>query len=110
MFIVQAGNTKGGSIIVPLTSCLTGLDKSVFQIKIKIVNCHTADSKPVKKGDQWDSDTSPFSIPWFRPLILSSRVRIQPPGENCEREKKELFAEKEKKNGLAYQSNFLASF
>ncbi len=24
MFIVQAGNTKGGSITVPLTSCLTG--------------------------------------------------------------------------------------
>ncbi len=26
MFIVEAGNTKGGSITVPLTSCLTGLD------------------------------------------------------------------------------------
>ncbi len=25
----MAGNTKGGSIIVPLTSCLTGLDESV---------------------------------------------------------------------------------
>jgi hypothetical protein len=23
---LEAGNTKGGSIIVPLTSCLTGLD------------------------------------------------------------------------------------
>ncbi len=30
---VQSGNTKGGSITVPLTSCLTGLDKSVLQIK-----------------------------------------------------------------------------
>jgi hypothetical protein len=28
---------------------LTGLDKSVLQIKTKIVNCHTADSKPVKQ-------------------------------------------------------------
>ena len=27
----QAGNTKGGSITVSLTSCLTGLDKSVLQ-------------------------------------------------------------------------------
>jgi len=36
-----AGNTKGGSIIVPLTSCLTGLDKSVLQ---KNVSSHTADS------------------------------------------------------------------
>jgi hypothetical protein len=46
---VESGNTKGGSITVPLTSCLTGLDKSVLQIKTKIVSCHTADSKPVKQ-------------------------------------------------------------
>jgi hypothetical protein len=26
MFIVQTGNTKGGSITVPWTSCLNGLD------------------------------------------------------------------------------------
>ncbi len=43
------GNTKWGSITVPLTSCLTGLDKSVLQLKRKIVSCHTADSKPVKQ-------------------------------------------------------------
>ncbi len=42
-------NTKGGSITVPLTSCLTGLDLSVLQIKTKIVSSHTADSKPVKQ-------------------------------------------------------------
>jgi hypothetical protein len=29
----KAGNTKGGSITVQLTSCLTGLDWSVLQIK-----------------------------------------------------------------------------
>ncbi len=29
MFIVQSGNTKGGSITVPLTSCLTGLESVV---------------------------------------------------------------------------------
>jgi hypothetical protein len=34
------GNTKGGSITVPLTSCLTGLALSVLQIKTKIVSCH----------------------------------------------------------------------
>jgi hypothetical protein len=28
---------------------LIGLDKSVLQIKTKIVSCHTADSKPVKQ-------------------------------------------------------------
>jgi hypothetical protein len=43
-------NTKGGSITVPLTSCLTGLDWSLLKIKTKIVSCHTADSKPVKRG------------------------------------------------------------
>jgi hypothetical protein len=40
---------KGGSITVPLTSCLAGFDVSVLQIKTKIVSCHTADSKPVKQ-------------------------------------------------------------
>ncbi len=48
-FTLKAGNTKGGSITVPLTSCLTGLDWSVLQNKTKIVSCHTADSKPVKQ-------------------------------------------------------------
>ncbi len=43
----QPGNTKGGSITVPLTSCLTGLDQSVQQIKTQIVSCHTGDSKQV---------------------------------------------------------------
>ncbi len=46
---VRPGNTKGGSITVQLTSCLTGLDQSVLQIKTKIVSSHTADSKPVKQ-------------------------------------------------------------
>jgi hypothetical protein len=43
------GNTKWGSITVLSTSCLTGLDYSVLQIKTKSVSCHTADSKPVKQ-------------------------------------------------------------
>jgi len=47
--ILKPGNTKGGIIIVPLTSCLTGLDSSVLQLKTKIVSCHTTDSKPVKQ-------------------------------------------------------------
>jgi hypothetical protein len=55
----RSGNTKVGSITVPLTSCLTGLYKSVLQVKTKVVICHTADSKRVKRY----SDTSPFSIP-----------------------------------------------
>jgi hypothetical protein len=47
--LVRPGNTKGGSINVPLTSCFTGLDWTVLQIKTKIVSCHTAASKPVKQ-------------------------------------------------------------
>jgi hypothetical protein len=31
--MLSTGNTKGGSIIVLLTSCLTGLDQSVLEIK-----------------------------------------------------------------------------
>ena len=46
---VRPGNTKGGSITVPLTSCFTGLDLSVLLIKTKIISSHTADSKPVKQ-------------------------------------------------------------
>ncbi len=46
---IRLGNTKGVRITVLLTSCLTGLDYSVLQIKTKIVSCHTADSKPVKQ-------------------------------------------------------------
>jgi hypothetical protein len=46
---IKAGNTKGGSITVPLTSCFTALDLSVLQIKTKNVSCHIADSKPVKQ-------------------------------------------------------------
>jgi hypothetical protein len=44
-----ARNTSGGSITVLLTSCLTGLDKSVLQMKTKIISSHAADSKPVKQ-------------------------------------------------------------
>ncbi len=49
MSIVYPGNTKGGSITVLLTSCLTGLDQPILQIKTNIVSSHTADSKPVKQ-------------------------------------------------------------
>jgi hypothetical protein len=61
--VFYPGNTKGGSITVPLTSCLIVFDKSVSQIKTKIVSSHTAD--PSQTGGQWYGDTFPFSIPWF---------------------------------------------
>ncbi len=43
------GTNQGILITVPLTSCLTGLDYSVLQIKTEIVSCHTADSKQDKQ-------------------------------------------------------------
>jgi hypothetical protein len=46
---VKSGNTKRGSITVPLTSCLTGLEKSVLQMQTKNVSSNTADSKPFKQ-------------------------------------------------------------
>jgi hypothetical protein len=42
-------STKGGSITVPLISCLTGLDEPVLQIKTKIASYQTDNSKPVKQ-------------------------------------------------------------
>ncbi len=43
------GNTKGGSIPVPLTSCLTGLESDVRQLKIFVFICNADKSKPVKQ-------------------------------------------------------------
>ncbi len=62
---VSSGNTKGGSITVPLTSCLTGLDKSVLQIKTEIVSCTTADSKPVKQEVNGTVILPPLVFPGF---------------------------------------------
>ncbi len=56
---------KGGSITVPLTSCLTGLDWSVLQIKTKIL-CSYSWFQTSQTGGQWYSNSSPFSIPCLR--------------------------------------------
>ncbi len=48
-WLLGPGNTKGVSIAVLLTSCLTSLNQSVLKIKTKIVSCYTANSKPVKQ-------------------------------------------------------------
>ncbi len=43
------GNTKRGSITVPLTSCWTGLESAVWQLTIFVFICKTDQSKPVKQ-------------------------------------------------------------
>jgi hypothetical protein len=37
----EAGNTKGESITVPLTFCLTGLESAVWQLTIFVFICKT---------------------------------------------------------------------
>ncbi len=72
-----AGNTKGGSITVPLTSCLTGLDWSVLQLKPKIVSCQTADSKRDKQEVNGTVILPPLVFPDFinkLGFIMDSRV------------------------------------
>jgi hypothetical protein len=48
---VQSGNTytKGGSITIPLTSCLTDLESAVLQLTFFVFICKTDKPKPVKQ-------------------------------------------------------------
>jgi hypothetical protein len=63
----EAGNTKGGSITVPLTSYLTaGLESAVRQLTIFCFYLQNRLMQPSQTGGQRYSDTSPFSIPWQR--------------------------------------------
>jgi hypothetical protein len=71
-----AGNTKGGRITVPLTSCLTGLDESVLQIITKIVSWHTAYSKPVQQEVNGTVILPPLVFPaWGKfPTLLKTTL------------------------------------
>jgi hypothetical protein len=77
MFLVEtlatmaaAGNTKGGSITVPLTSCLTGLESAVRQLTIFCFYLQNRLIQTSRKGGKWYNDTSPFSIPWLQLYLL----------------------------------------
>jgi hypothetical protein len=59
----EAGNTKGGSITVHSTSCLTSLDYSVLQIKTKKSQLSYNSIQTNQTGGQQYSDTSLFIIP-----------------------------------------------
>ncbi len=60
-----------------MTSCLTGFDKSVLQIKTKIVNCHTADSKPVKQEDNGTIILPLLVFPGVVIKMLSKGVKLR---------------------------------
>ncbi len=77
----QPGNTKGGSITEPLTSCLTCWDQPALQIKTKIVSCHTAGSKPVKQGvnrtvifPRLVFPAQPIIVTWDHTYLKKSRL------------------------------------
>jgi len=58
---LHPGNTKGGSITVPLTSCLTALESAVGQPTIFI--CFYLQNRLLQTGQtggQWYSDTYPL--------------------------------------------------
>ncbi len=61
--LLMIGNTKGGSITVLLTSCLTGLESAVWKLTIFVFICKIDLSKPSQTGGQWYSGTSLFSVP-----------------------------------------------
>jgi hypothetical protein len=69
--VFYQGNTKGGSLTVPLTSSLTGLDYPVLQIKTNIFSCHTADSKPVKQEVNGTVILPPLVFPGSTTVPLS---------------------------------------
>ncbi len=62
-----AGNSKGGSITVPFTSCLTGLESAVWQLNYLGFDLQNRLIQTSQIGGQWYNDTSPFSIPWMQP-------------------------------------------
>ena len=60
----RPGNTKGGSVTVPLTSCLTGLESAAWQLNYLGFDLQNRLIQTSQTGGQWYSDTSPFCIPW----------------------------------------------
>ncbi len=59
------GNTKGGSITVPLIYCFSGLESAVLQQTIFVSICKTDESNPVKHEVNSTVILSPFSIPCY---------------------------------------------
>jgi hypothetical protein len=59
----QTGNTKGGSITLPLTSCLIGLESAVWLLTIFVFLCKTDKSKPVKQEINGTVIVPPLAFP-----------------------------------------------
>ncbi len=74
-----AGNTKGGSITVPLTSCLTGLESAVSQLTIFVFFAKQTNRKPVKQEVNGKVILPPLVFPGW------SLDKLQPTGQNLGR-------------------------
>ncbi len=61
--MVMAGNTKGGSISVPLTSCLTDLESAVLHLTNFCFYLQNRLIQTSQTGGQQYSDTSPLVFP-----------------------------------------------
>ncbi len=68
---IKPGNTKGGSITVMSTSCLTGLESAVWQLTIFGFYMQNRLIQTSQTGGQWYSDTSPLSIPWLNYSLIN---------------------------------------
>ncbi len=65
---LESGNTKGGSITVPLTPCLTGLELALWQLTIFVFICKADQFTPVKQ------EVNGTVIPLKYSLLESSRT------------------------------------
>ncbi len=74
MLSVVSGNTKGGSITVLLTSCLTGLESAVRQLTIFVFYLQNRQIQTGQTGGQLYSDTYPFS-PWSHAVCRYTECR-----------------------------------
>ncbi len=70
----DTGNTKGGSITVPLTSCLTGLESAVWLLTFFCFYLQNRLIQTSQTGGQRYSDTSPFSIPCMTLHLMALRI------------------------------------
>ncbi len=76
LLMVLAGNTKRGSITVPLTSCLTGLDSAVWQLTILVFICKTDESIPVKQEVNSTVILPPLVFPGIGNIFFTKHATI----------------------------------
>jgi len=72
----KAGNTKGGSITVPLTSGLTGLELAVRELTIFVFICKTDLSRQVKQEVNFTMILPPLVFPALFIMVTLQMLEI----------------------------------